>query len=124
MIKVTVWHLGHLWMPLQERRKAAELAAQNQLLQQHLQETTSSFREALQLVESLMGSECQPGPLRCMPGGFNVFGWQNAPSCAPLLLTTCKWIVVSRLAAAGKWIGLSTHKGRTLGLMVGAVLCS
>lgn len=40
-----------------ERRKAAELAAQNQLLQQHLQETTSSFREALQLVESLMGTE-------------------------------------------------------------------
>ena len=39
----------------QERRKAAEMAAQNQRLQQHLQETTSSFREALQLVESLMG---------------------------------------------------------------------
>ena len=33
------------------------MAAQNQLLQQHLQETTSSFREALQLVESLMGGE-------------------------------------------------------------------
>ena len=31
------------------------MAAQNQRLQQHLQETTSSFREALQLVESLMG---------------------------------------------------------------------
>ena len=42
---------------MQERRKAAEFAAQNQLLQQHLQETTSSFREALQLVESLMGGE-------------------------------------------------------------------
>ncbi|CAK0782270.1 hypothetical protein CVIRNUC_005612 [Coccomyxa viridis] len=40
-----------------ERRKAAEMAAQNQRLQQHLQETTSSFREALQLVESLMGAE-------------------------------------------------------------------
>jgi len=42
---------------MQERRKAADLAAQNQLLQQHLQETTSSFREALQLVESLMGGD-------------------------------------------------------------------
>lgn len=39
----------------QERRKAAELEAQNQLLSQHLVETTNSFREALQLVESLMG---------------------------------------------------------------------
>ena len=39
------------------------MAAQNQRLQQHLQETTSSFREALQLVESLMGgvpSAAQP----------------------------------------------------------------
>lgn len=37
------------------------MAAQNQLLQQHLQETTSSFREALQLVETLMGGTAFPG---------------------------------------------------------------
>jgi hypothetical protein len=43
-----------LWR-LQERRKAAELAASNAALQRHLAETTSSFREALQLVESLLG---------------------------------------------------------------------
>ena len=40
---------------MQERRKAAELAAQNQALSQHLVETTASFREALQLVETLLG---------------------------------------------------------------------
>ncbi|CAL8471033.1 g10575 [Coccomyxa elongata] len=40
-----------------ERRKAAELQAANQVLQRHLVETTNSFREALQLVESLMGAE-------------------------------------------------------------------
>ena len=39
----------------QERRKAAELAAQNQALSRHLVETTASFREALQLVETLLG---------------------------------------------------------------------
>lgn len=42
---------------VQERRKAAELEATNQLLQRHLVESTNSFREALQLVESLMGGE-------------------------------------------------------------------
>ena len=95
-----------LWMPLQERRKAAELAAQNQLLQQHLQETTSSFREALQLVESLMGSECEPGPINRILGSFNLACRQNAPLCAPLMFTKWKWVVMSRLAAAGEWIDL------------------
>ncbi len=42
---------------MQERRKAAELEAANQLLQRHLVESTNSFREALELVESLMGGE-------------------------------------------------------------------
>ena len=98
-------------MPLQERRKAAELAAQNQLLQQHLQETTSSFREALQLVESLMGSECEPRPINRIPGSFNPCCFnlacrQNAPLCAPLMFTKWKWVVMSRLAAAGKRIDL------------------
>jgi hypothetical protein len=75
---------GNLWIPLQERRKAAELAAQNQLLQQHLQETTSSFREALQLVESLMGSEYQPGPLRYMPEAFDISRLAKCPSIRTL----------------------------------------
>ena len=46
------------------------MAAQNQRLQQHLQETTSSFREALQLVESLMGGvppASQPRLVRGQP---------------------------------------------------------
>ena len=44
------------------------MAAQNQRLQQHLQETTSSFREALQLVESLMGGAA-PAPQPCLFSG-------------------------------------------------------
>ena len=98
--------VGSLRLPLQERRKAAELAAQNQLLQQHLQETTSSFREALQLVESLMGSECEPGPINRIPRSVNLACRQNAPLCAPLTFTKWRWVVMSHLAAAGKWIDL------------------
>ena len=56
-----------------ERRKAAELQAANQLLQRHLVETTNSFREALQLVESLMGGELLLMPMHSAVDAF--CGW-------------------------------------------------
>ena len=67
----------------QERRKAAEMAAQNQRLQQHLQETTSSFREALQLVESLMGGVAPAPQPRLFRGQA-----ANCSTCSLLVMCT------------------------------------
>ena len=79
---------------VQERRKAAEMAAQNQALSQHLVETTASFREALQLVETLLGGEAPSvGPYPPPKGVAGVAGIPGLytshapqiPACAGLL---------------------------------------